>query len=96
MEIVWRNICSQFLQILWNKIYFLTYKMLLILTLYSVCLPSKQGWEFAHRLFAHFAQIKWATVSVSLRSLKTNEQPWANRSRRSEEMSDREQIAQVA
>ena len=36
---------------------------------------------------AHFAQIKWATVSDSLRSLKTNERPWANRSGRSEEMS---------
>ena len=52
--------------------------------------------SFAHRLFAHFAQIKWATVSDSLRSLKTNERPWANRSGRSEEMSDREWIAQVA
>ena len=40
------------------------------------------------RSFAHFAQIKWATVSDSLRSLKTNERPWANRSGRSEEMSD--------
>ena len=40
--------------------------------------------------FAHFAQIKWATVSHLLRSLKTNEQSWANRSGRSEEMSDRE------
>ena len=52
--------------------------------------------SFAHRSFAHFAQIKWATVSDSLRSLKTNERPWANRSGRSEEMSDRERIAQVA
>ena len=46
--------------------------------------------------FAHFAQIKWATVSDSLRSLKTNERLWANRSGCSEEMSDREQFAQVA
>ena len=38
--------------------------------------------SFAHRLFAHFAQIKWATVSDSHRS--------------SRRMSDREQIAQVA
>ena len=38
--------------------------------------------------FAHFAQIKWAPVSDSLRSLKTNERPWANRSGRSEEMSE--------
>ena len=30
------------------------------------------------RSFAHFAQIKWVTVSDSLRSLKTNERPWAN------------------
>ena len=44
----------------------------------------------------HFAQIKWATVSESLRSLKTNEWPWANRSGRTEEMSKRERIAQVA
>ena len=39
--------------------------------------------SFAHSLirwFAHFAQIKWVTVSDSLRSLKKNERPWANRS----------------
>ena len=47
------------------------------------------------RSFAHFAQIKWATVSYSIRSLKTNERSWANCSGLSEEMSDREQIAQV-
>ena len=55
-----------------------------------------QGWEFAHlliaysliRSFAHFTQIKWETESDSLRLLKTNERPWANRSGRSEEMSD--------
>ena len=47
------------------------------------------------RSFAHFAQIKWAPVSNSLRSL-TNERLWANRSGRSEEMSDSERIAQVA
>ena len=65
-----------------------------------------QGWEFTHSLnahslirsslicsFAHFPQIKWATVSNSLRLLKTNAWPWA---KRSEEMSDREQITQVA
>ena len=37
-----------------------------------------QGWEFAHsliRTFAHFAQIKSATESDSLRSLTTNERP---------------------
>ena len=45
---------------------------------------------------AHFAQIKWATVSDLLRSLKTNEWPWATRSGRSEEISNREQITQVA
>ena len=39
--------------------------------------------SFAH--FAHFAQIKWASVSDLLRLLKTNERPWVNRS---EEMSD--------
>ena len=37
---------------------------------------------------AQIAQDKWATVSESLRSLKTNERPWAIRSGRSEEMSD--------
>ena len=35
-------------------------------------------------------------MSNLLRLLKTNERPWANRSGRSEEMSDREQIPQVA
>ena len=37
--------------------------------------------------FAHFAQIKWATVSDSLRALKTNERLWANRSGFSWQMS---------
>ena len=46
--------------------------------------------------FAHFAQIKWATVSDSLRSLKTNKRPWANYSGCSEERSHRERISQVA
>ena len=46
--------------------------------------------------FAHFAQIKWASVSYSLRLLKIKEQPWANHSGRSRKLSDREQIAQVA
>ena len=49
-----------------------------------------------NRSFAHFAQIKWGTVSDSLRSLKTNEWPWANRSGRSEEMSNLERFTQVA
>ena len=35
-------------------------------------------------------------MSESLRLLRGNERPWANRSGRSEEMSDRERIAQVA
>ena len=65
-----------------------------------------QGWEFAHSLiahslicsslihsFAHFVQIKWATMSDSL---KTNEWPWANCSGCSRQMSDRERFAQVA
>ena len=45
--------------------------------------------SFAHRssLIAHFAQIKWAIVSDSFRSLKTNERLWANRSGRSPKMS---------
>ena len=38
--------------------------------------------------FAQIAQDKWATVSKLLRSLRGNEQPWAIRSGRSEEMSD--------
>ena len=45
---------------------------------------------------AHFTQIKWATVSHLLRSLKTNEQLWANRSGGSYQNNDHEQIAQVA
>ena len=45
--------------------------------------------------FTQIAQDKWATVSELLRSLKTNEQPWANPSGRSWQMSDREQITQV-
>ena len=44
--------------------------------------------------FAHIAQDKWATVSKSLRSLRGNEQPWANRSGRSRQMSDPERFAQ--
>ena len=48
------------------------------------------------RSFAHFAQIKWAAVSDSLRSLKTNERSWANRLGRSWQMSDREGFTQVA
>ena len=52
--------------------------------------------SYAYRSFAHFAQIKWTTVSDSLRYLRTNEQSWANRSGRSAEMSDCEQSAQVA
>ena len=35
-------------------------------------------------------------MSASLRSLKTNERPWANRSGCSRQMSNRERIAQVA
>ena len=46
--------------------------------------------------FAQIAQIKWATVSDSLRSLRTNERLWANRSGRSCQKSDWEWIAQVA
>ena len=47
-------------------------------------------------LFAQIAQDKWATVSKSLRSLKTNERPWTNRSDRSWQKSDCERFAQVA
>ena len=45
--------------------------------------------------FAQIAQIKWATVSDSLRSLRTNERLWANCSGRSCQKSDFERIAQV-
>ena len=41
-----------------------------------------------HEQIDQITLIKWATVSSSLRSLKTNERPWANRTGRSEEMSD--------
>ena len=47
------------------------------------------------RSFAHFTQIKWATVSELLRSLRENERPWANRSGRPRQISDGEQFAQV-
>ena len=47
------------------------------------------------RSFAQIAQNKWATLSDLLRTLKTNEQLWANRSGRSWNMSDHEWFAQV-
>ena len=59
-------------------------------------LPGLGICSFTHCSFAHFAQIKWGTVSDSLRSLKTNERLWANRSGHSRQMSNRERIAQVA
>ena len=62
----------------------------------NVCIRSHWHTGLGILSFAHFAQIKWATVSNLLRSLKTNERPWANCSGRSEEMSNHEQIAQVA
>ena len=43
--------------------------------------------------FAQIAQDKWATVSESLRSLKTNERPWAIRSGRAEKWAN-ERFAQ--
>ena len=49
--------------------------------------------SFPHR---SFTQIKLATVSNLLRSLKTNEQLWANRSGRLWQMNDCERFAQVA
>ena len=60
--------------------------------------PNKSGLgirSFTLCSFAHFAQIKWATVSDSLRSLKTNERLWAYRSGRSRQINNRERIAQV-
>ena len=69
---------------------------------FRISLRSVQGWEFAHSLIANLlicsfcsnqmsaseriAQRKWANVSQSLRSLKTNEGPWAICSGRSEEI----------
>ena len=46
--------------------------------------------------FAQITQIKWATVSDSLRSLRTNEWLWANRSGCSWQISNCEQFSQVA
>ena len=70
--------------------------------------PKPRAGNLLIHSFAHFAQIKWATVSPqiaqdkwvtvsdSLRSLG-NERPWANRSGCSRQMmSDHEQFAQVA
>ena len=58
------------------------------------CKLTRAGNLLIH-LFAHFAQIKWANVSDSLRLLKKNERPWANCSGRSWQISDHEQFAQV-
>ena len=56
----------------------------------SVVKGQDQGWEFAHLLIAHSLIRSFAHFD------KSNEQPWANCSGCSEEMSDLEQIAQVA
>ena len=53
-------------------------------------------WSFAHPSFAQIAQDRWANVTNSLRSLRTNEQLWGNRSGHSWKMSKCEQFAQVA
>ena len=55
---------------------------------------QNQGWEFPHSL--KLAQDKWAAVSNSLRSLRTNDRPWAHCSGRSWQKSDCKQFAQVA
>ena len=52
--------------------------------------------SFAHPSFAQIAQDRWANVTNSLRSLRTNEQLWGNRSGHSWKMSKCEQFAQVA
>ena len=70
-------------------------------TLENVIISGLGIRSFVHRSLAHFKQNKWATVSKatvseSLRSLISKEQPWANRSGRSLQMSDHEQFAQVA
>ena len=66
----------------------------LIAHLLICSLPSNQMSDCER--FAQITQDKWATVSKWLRSLKTNEQPWANGSGRSWQKSDRERFAQVA
>ena len=48
------------------------------------------------RSFAQIAQIKWVTVSDSLRSIRKNGWLWANRSGRLWQMSHCDQFAQVA
>ena len=45
--------------------------------------------------FTQIAQDKWATLSKSLRWLRGNERPWANRSGHTRQMSDHEQFAQA-
>ena len=49
-------------------------------TLFPWTVTLKQGWAMGIRSFAQIALIKWAMVSNSLRSLRKNEQLWANRS----------------
>ena len=71
------------------QVIFLWHSSLWILPGLGIC-------SFAHCSFAHFAQIKWGTVSDSLRSLKTNERLWANRSGHSRQMSNHEPFTQVA
>ena len=46
--------------------------------------------------FAQITQDKWATMSESLRLLRGNERPWANRSGHSRQMSNHERFARVA
>ena len=53
----------------------------------GIHLRKNQGWEFAHLLFPSNQMRQMNDLSNSLRSLKTNERPWAIRSGRSEEMS---------
>ena len=70
----------------------------------NVLVQYSRGWDLAHSLiahslissFAHFAQIKWATVSTSLRSLKTNVGCERIAQVAQDKLATRERIAQVA
>ena len=82
---------------LWDLEYKILLACLLFHPVHGKTRPQKtRAGNLLIRSLAQFAQIKWVTVSYLLRSLKTNEGPWANRSGRSEEMSDHERITQVA
>ena len=61
-------------------------------------LYPNQGWGFDHSLIAHLliCSNRLDQMSDLLRSLRTNEQKWANRSGHSCQKNNFEQIAQAA